>query len=349
MSRLLPLLFPSLLVACNIEVAVVDLEHPTDEPVLDSGEVVVTDETDAPEVDTSTADTSTTDPVDTARETAEPVFDNAAAFAEPGEHTFIVPANVYLVEVHAWGGGGAGGNQRGGTGGGGAFASTRVTVTPGEALAVWVAEGGVNQGDGGGASWLLRAEDTLLVAAGGGGGGSDGCSGCATGGAGGAGGGDLGQDGQPLILGLDSYCQQATGGAGATATAGGVGGTTLGTAAYQCGGETGTEGRGGEARGVWGTCERGQGPSGWHAGGGQGNGGGGAGGAGKFGGGSAGFIWTYCSGGGGGGSSWSPAENSATVLLGGVGKTPGLASADGAGQGGEVLGAGSDGRVELTY
>lgn len=347
MSRVLPLLLPSVLVACNLEVSVMELD-PTDDAVVEDtiGPADTSEPVDTAE-DTST---DTSEPVDTAEDTSTPpVLDDTATFETPGVETFVVPADVYVVEVRAWGGGGAGGNQRGGTGGGGAFASALVPVTPGETLTVWVAEGGLAQGDGGGASWLLRDADTLIVAAGGGGGGSDGCSGCATGGAGGAGGGDLGQDGQPLILGSAGYCEAATGGAGGTLDAGGIGGITAGYAEYQCPGETGAAGRGGEARGVWGNCEVGEGPSGWHAGGGQGNGGGGAGGAGWFGGGSAGFIWTYCSGGGGGGSSWSHADNTSPTIVGGSRQAPGLNAPDGAGQGGDVLGAGGEGRVELRF
>ena len=130
MSRSVLLLLPGLLVACNVEVGVLNLASEDDS----ADEPVVGDTTD------TAADTATdtvVDPVDT----SEPVeLGNSTTFENAGEHVFVVPANVYVVEVAAWGGGGAGGNQHGATGGGGAFATARLPVTPGETLAVWVAE-----------------------------------------------------------------------------------------------------------------------------------------------------------------------------------------------------------------
>ncbi len=270
-------------------------------------------------------------------------------FDSPGESEWVVPTDVAFVRIEAWGGGGAGGNQQGATGGGGAWIEATVPVTAGEVLYVQVAEGGLDRGDGGGASWLLTSTEVLAVAAGGGGGGSDGCSGCKTGGAGGAGGGAVGQSGQDLVLGFNGYCDAATGGEGASQTVGGLGGQPQGFADYPCDGEPGAEGRGGMASGVWGNCEAGNGATGWQSGGGQGNGGGGAGGAGWYGGGGAGFIWTYCSGGGGGGSSWAHPTATGVTLIGGAAQDQGMPGpSGGAGRGGDVLGAGGNGAVLIT-
>lgn len=347
MSRLPLLLTVLALSSACVEVSVYELEPeaPTDLdrtwPEEDS-EATPSDE--PPQDEGAEAEPDEESPEDS--DLPEPDYTDAVYFDDPGVHSFTVPAGVSWVQVEAWGGGGAGGNQAAATGGGAAWAIATVPVTAGETLTLEVAEGGQDRGDGGGASWLLRDTEVLLVAAGGGGGGSDGCSGCKVGGAGGAGGGHFGEDGQDLLTGFNGYCDAATGGRGATQAAGGVGGEPFGSAQYQCDGEAGDLGRGGMAAGVWGTCEAGQGASGWRAGGGQGNGGGGAGGAGWYGGGGAGFIWTYCSGGGGGGSSWAHASAVDVVLQGGTGRTEArFSESDGAGQGGDVLGAGADGRM----
>ena len=56
--------------------------------------------------------------------------------------TFTVPAGVSSITVEAWGAGGGGSNitstdRRGGGGGGGAYASSTVTVTPGNSYGVY--------------------------------------------------------------------------------------------------------------------------------------------------------------------------------------------------------------------
>lgn len=276
---------------------------------------------------------------------------NVCSFTTAGEHVLAVPPGCSRVQVRAWGGGGAGGNQLAATGGGGAFATARFTVSPqGEALAVWVAQGGPNPGDGAGASYVLRGTTPLVVAGGGGGGGSDGCSGCASGGAGGAGGGPVGEDGQALITASAPYCLSATGGAGATTNQGGAGGLWTGSAAFRCNGEAGGPDTGGSANGALngGACYLTRAQR-WQAGGGQGNGGGGGGGAGHFGGGGAGFIWTYCAGGGGGGSSYTDVASQDVRLEAGRRLLQGnLAESQGAGSGGMRNGPGADGRVEVV-
>lgn len=276
------------------------------------------------------------------------VITQSGIFTDPGEHSYVVPAGVTALYVKMWGGGGAGGNQVGATGGGGAYAGAQVTVTPGETLDVWVAEGGSAPGEGAGASWLRRGTASLLVAAGGGGGGSDGCSGCKSGGKGGAGGDADGQAGEDLLTPLSPFCLTATGGQGATASLGGTGGTATGSSPNKCDGQPGTAEAGGRATGVNGNCDQGVGAERWTAGGGQGNGGGGGGGAGWFGGGGAGFIWTYCAGGGGGGSSHAETSAAQVNLQAGSWQQPGAeAFSLGAGRGGEVGLPGAHGRVEL--
>jgi hypothetical protein len=288
-----------------------------------------------------------------------------ASWQVPGEYTFAVPTGVSQVLVRAWGGGGQGGNQDGATGGGGGFVQARLTVTPGETLQIWVAEGGDGQpgalGYGAGASYVRRGGNDLVVAAGGGGGGSDGNSGNSmAGGAGGAGGptGESGQNGLGMIA---SYCTLVTGGTGGTQTTGGVGGTTQGTAASRCDGQPGARNVGGRATGTNGNCQTDPGAENWRAGGGQANGGGGGGGAGYYGGGGAGFIWTYCAGGGGGGASYVDPGATAVVQEGGARWVPGRSTESwGAGRGGDrcrggigappcTCNAGAPGRVELYF
>ena len=287
-----------------------------------------------------------------------------AAWSAPGEHTFTVPSGVSELLVRAWGGGGQGGNQNGATGGGGAFVQARLPVTPGEALAVWVAEGGAGAGAlgfGAGASYVRRGAAELVVAAGGGGGGSDGNSGNSmAGGAGGAGGpvGESGQNGLGMIA---PYCTLVTGGTGGTGSAGGLGGTSQGSSPNKCDGQPGARNVGGRASGTNGTCQTTPGANDWRAGGGQANGGGGGGGAGYYGGGGSGFIWTYCGGGGGGGASFVDPGAAQVVHEGGAGRVQGRAPESwGAGRGGlRCQGArgsatcqcneGASGRVELYF
>lgn len=216
-------------------------------------------------------------------------------------------------------------------------------------------------GNGGGASYVRRGTQDLVVAGGGGGGGSDGNSGNSmAGGAGGAGGpsGESGQDGLGTI---GAYCTLVTGGAGATATGPGAGGIAQGTGPTRCDGQPGDRDIGGRATGSNGTCQTTPGAQAWRAGGGQANGGGGGGGAGYFGGGGAGFIWTYCGAGGGGGASYTDPAVTAVVHEGGARWQQGRATeSSGAGRGGErcrggigvppcTCNSGAPGRVELYY
>ncbi|MBI2375934.1 MAG: choice-of-anchor D domain-containing protein [Deltaproteobacteria bacterium] len=289
-----------------------------------------------------------------------------AVFDSPGEHAYTVPPGVTELRVRAWGGGGQGGNQDGATGGGGGFVGARVVVTPGESLDVWVAEGGgllaTSLGNGGGATYLRRGATELIVAAGGGGGGSDGNSGNSmAGGQGGAGGGLEGEAGANGIGAIATYCTGVTGGTAGTQSAGGLGGTSSGTAANQCPGQPGARNIGGRATGVNGSCDANPGAHEWHMGGGQANGGGGGGGAGYFGGGGAGFIWTYCGGGGGGGSSYAAPTLLEVTHLAGHLTSPGNASeASGAAYGGQRCQGraqsatcldpnGGNGRLEIRY
>jgi len=311
-----------------------------------------------PEPDDGTDDNTTEiSPIETPA-TDEPITcneNNTVCFDEPGEHNYTVPVGVVALDVLMVGGGGYGGNQIGATGGGGAFAKAEVPVTAGEVLRFLVASGGTRRGHGAGASYLLRNDAPLLVAAGGGGGGSDGCSGCKQGGAGGAGGAERGQDGDDLHAGFNPYCTAASGGAGASTSAGGAGGTSTGTGQYPCPGLPGSRNVGGGSHGIWGTCKDG-GAEFWRDGGGQGNGGGGGGGAGFFGGGGAGMIWTYCAGGGGGGSSFSDSANRSTLLIAGDRAAPGGPEfPNNAGHGGirverqgvDEVGRGNDGMVVI--
>jgi hypothetical protein len=163
--------------------------------------------------------------------------------------TWVAPAGVTSVIVEAWGGGGGGhdgsnaGDYGGGGGGGGAYASSVVTVTPGNSYAITIGAGGANgtPGNNGGATSF---DGSTVVAAGGRGAGSTtgggtggtiaastgtirfaGCNGgngatntAGTGEAGGGGGGS------PTAAGSCS-----NGGNGAGRSSGGAGGTGEGT------------------------------------------------------------------------------------------------------------------------
>lgn len=67
---------------------------------------------------------------------------------------FTVPAGVYVLDVHGWGGGGGGGGSGGGGGtagggGGAGYARKRIAVTPGQVIAYVVGAGGPGGGAGG--------------------------------------------------------------------------------------------------------------------------------------------------------------------------------------------------------
>lgn len=76
---------------------------------------------------------------------------NTCAFVTPGYHTWTAPAGVTRVDVAAWGAGGGGGiisASGGGGGGGGAFASSTITVTPGQTYTIFVGAGGASDTSG---------------------------------------------------------------------------------------------------------------------------------------------------------------------------------------------------------
>lgn len=164
--------------------------------------------------------------------------------------TWVVPSGVSSITVKMWGGGGGGGGnggsgQTGGAGGGGGYATSIISVTPGESLTIDVGGGGggatagclantgrgtggsgttgpggdggnpsaagcSGPGGGGGGGSFVKRGSTILIAAGGGGGGGGTES---SGGAGAGGGGGVnGANGT-----------NSTGGvAGASATSAGV-------------------------------------------------------------------------------------------------------------------------------
>ncbi len=137
-------------------------------------------------------------------------------------YTYIVPNDVCLLKIKAWGaGGGGGGNDAyaGGGGGGGGYAEAMLYVTPGETITIFCGCGGNAGGSGGsapggsggygfglggnggnsgpsggsgagggggGSTAVLVGTNVIVVAPGGGGGGGGGCT--SSGGYGGGGG-----------------------------------------------------------------------------------------------------------------------------------------------------------------
>ncbi|GIV26682.1 MAG: hypothetical protein KatS3mg027_0496 [Bacteroidia bacterium] len=137
-------------------------------------------------------------------------------------YTYIVPNDVCLLKIKAWGGGGGGGGNdafAGGVGGGGGYAEALVYVTPGETVTIYCGCGGNGGsgggsapggsggygygfggnggnagpsggsgagGGGGGSTAVLIGTNVIVVAPGGGGGGGGGCT--SVGGYGGGGG-----------------------------------------------------------------------------------------------------------------------------------------------------------------
>lgn len=289
-------------------------------------------------------------------------------YTTPGEHSFVVPAGVNQISVKMWGAGGAGGTQLVATGGGGAFVSFTMTVSEGETYTIMVGEGGIDDGDGGGASLLFSdygaANERLwAVAAGGGGGASDGNGGNSwTGGKGGAGGYQQGQSGSSLGVHQNgttySHCESATAGTGASQSMAGLGGSFVGTA-NGCNGADGGYLQAGSVTSSYNgssiTCNTNTSYSFWQSASGQSNGGGGAGGNGYYGGGSGGFVWTYCGGGGGGGSSYTDAGVTDLTHEAGQDQIAGnSADAQGAGQGGErsyndASESGANGRIVIGW
>lgn len=97
--------------------------------------------------------------------------------------SFIVPAGVTSVTVEAWGAGGHGGNRtfsgRAGGGGGGAYASSVISVTPGQSIPITVGQGSANDNPGGD-SWFLNTSTVMAK------GGNSGQNNGSTGGSGGS-------------------------------------------------------------------------------------------------------------------------------------------------------------------
>jgi RHS repeat-associated protein len=212
--------------------------------------------------------------------------------------SWTAPSWVTAATVQAWGaqggnggGGGGGSNNPGGLGG---RERARVSVTPGETLAVRVGGQGVNGplstgqssggynggatggyaatgngggGGGGGASDVFRGSTALVVAGGGGGAGSTSSS--ANGHpSGGAGGGVSGGAGVSVPVDPNTFAGGPGSGAGGTSSAGGTGGTTN----YSSGdgwGQPGTSGNGGAGgQYSYGSSGGGGGGGGYYGGGG---------------------------------------------------------------------------------
>ncbi len=294
-----------------------------------------------------------------------------ATFTTAGTSTFVVPTGITTITVKAWGagggGGGGGGAASGGSGGAGGYATTNLSVTPGETLNVYVggaggAGGGSGTnssgvgGGGGGYSRIARSTTSLLIAAGGAGGAGGGRTGGYTGGAGGAGGGTNGQNGTQGASTGGGYGNGATGATGGTSN---TPGANIGTAGSSLTGGAGADGR--KAAGADGSASNG-GISGGGSGGSRdvntyyAGGGGGGGGYAGGGGGSDNGTSSRGGGGGGGGSSYTTGTGASTSA--GTGTTPGNDSdADRAGAGNAGTGgasrtagtAGTNGIVIITY
>ena len=199
---------------------------------------------------------------------------SSAGVSSPANFTssgvFVVPPNVTTVTAQAWGGGGGGGidganNNGAGGGGGGAYASSTVSVTPGQIITVTVGAGGANGVAGGQSSFgssviaLGGSSNTTNSngAAGGSGpsstgtikfsGGSGGNGGAAAGNGGGGGGSSASASGDGVPGGNFSGSTGGTGGNGPDGD-GGTGGTgsattgTSGTAGSLPGGGGGGRG-----------------------------------------------------------------------------------------------------------
>ncbi|MBU1033400.1 LamG domain-containing protein [Patescibacteria group bacterium] len=244
--------------------------------------------------------------------------------------SYVVPNNIYSIQIKAWGGGGGGGGQAGAAGGGGGYSNSVIPVFPGETLTVYT-------GGGGGGGWGC-VTGTGGGAGGGGGygnggrGGYAGTAGCSAGG-GGGGGGSFVLRGSTVLL------VAGGGGGGAGAESGGAG----------AGGGGGANGANGSCSSVGGVPHRStsaSGNSGGDKGGADGSGGGGAGGGynGSSGGGAPGCDSTGGAGGGGG-------KSLGLTTINGSGTTPGNSSdTDRAGLagGGGTTAAGANGIVLIS-
>jgi hypothetical protein len=230
---------------------------------------------------------------------------------------FDVPAGITSITIKAWGGGGGGGgggrNNSGGDGGAGGYATSVISVTPGERLYITVGSGGgagtgnrTNSGGGGGGGGYSSVRNSggtqLIIAAGGAGGGGGGRKSGNAGGDGGGGGGTSGQGG--------ASSGSSNGGGGGTSSSGGSGGSggnNSGSAGSSLQGGAGGDGRSSQG------SDGGGNNGGTYGNGGDGGardvnsgyaGGGGGGGGYYGGGGGAGSSYRTGAAGGGGGSSY---------------------------------------------
>ncbi len=244
-------------------------------------------------------------------------YKDKAQFPGATSTTWVVPSQVFEIEVKAWGAGGGGGQAdsnaetvSGGHGGGGAFVYGRIAVTPGETLGIEVGSGGgvgsndTNAGDGGGGGGhteITRNGQVLIIAGAGGGGGGSSDDSSEDGGDGGVGGADQGVAGDNEAGGAS-----AVGGQGGHQSGGGSG-----YAGQDGSSQAGGDGQGGPS--ACGGSNFGGGGAGGSTSGGDGGdlyntgscGGGGGGGSGYFGGeGGESDNTGNAGGGGGGGSSW---------------------------------------------
>lgn len=254
------------------------------------------------------------------------------SYTSSGNSSYIVPAGVTELTVKVWGGGGGGAgsgwNALGGNGGGGGYASSVLSVTPGETLTISVGGGGGGGGAnggccgqgrggaGGGYSSILRGTTHLITAPGGGGGGGGNKE--STGGDGGAGGGATGIAG--------SAVGATTAGEGGTSSAGGTGGGSNGGAGSSLTGGNGGGAASGGGGGVAGSFNGGGAGGGSYNYFGTSTSGGGGGGGGYYGGGGGGNANSSSRGasGGGGGSSYLTGSSQTTSA--GSGMTPGNSS-----------------------
>lgn len=224
------------------------------------------------------------------------------------EHTWVVPDGVSSATVKAWGGGGGSGFD---VGGGGGYASSVLSLTPGESVSIKVGGGGGNQAVG---AWPNGGNGTWDHA--------------------GAGGGST------KVTALSGFVDASGGGGSSEYSAGGAGGGLTGIAGESAGDGTGGGAGTQSAGGAVGAGDSG-GTSGSLGLGGNGSPYGGGGGGGFYGGGGGGHI-----GGGGGGSSWGD-----TVTAGSGATPGNSTDTDRgtAGNGAGYLGNGNPGICKITY
>ena len=251
--------------------------------------------------------------------------------------TFVVPAGVCSMTVQAWGaagGGGGGDTYSGSDGGGGAYATSVISVTPGQVLTMVVGGGG-----GAGAGCFANAAGGAagFGIGNGGAGGNSGTVGCSGAGGGGGGGTGVLNGATPVII--------AAGGGG-----GGGGGNTGSGASGGGGGVAGNSANGaaggalsasGNNNGIIGVQTSGDGA------------GGGGGGGGLVGGGGGGVPGTDKGGSGGAGGT-----SLGTTINNGVGTSPGNSAVlaglcAGCAVGGPSPGAygvaGGNGFIQISY